>query len=194
MHLDSNISEEDFLTMLERHAFLVQGLWVSKSSLLFEGHEAQLRDYILFLFSENHVIKKSKLNVLRLNDDSLRGLLRPLAYERPTLNDWKFREERDSSFIKGHLEVVKEQEFAWLTRGKYLTEYLSKAGKVRPMMAKNLSSKMAKTKTAAQKVDTASNRVNDGLGSLVTTSMSNENRESLRKALLHIFRDRNARR
>lgn len=194
MHLDRTIPEEDFLNVLEHYAFLVQGVWVTKSSLICEGHEAQLRDYILFLFSENLVIKKSKLRGLKVNDEFLRRLLRPFAYERPSLNNWKFREERDLSFIKRHLEIVKEQESAWSTRGKHLTEYLSKAGRVQPVMAnKSQIQNMAKPKTAGQKVDTGSNKVDYGSESLMTTSLSNENRESLKKALLHVLRDRSPR-
>lgn len=199
MHLDSTSSEEDFLKMLECFAFLVQGIWVSKSSLIYEGyegHESQQRDYILFLFSQNHVIKKTQLKVLKITDsDRLRRLLRPLAYERHSLNDWKFREERDSSFIRGHPEIVKEQELAWSTRGKHLTGYFSKPGRGHSALA-NDSAKpnLADKKPSAHRVDSGSNRSNDGLGSSVAASMSNESRESLKKALLHIFRDRKARR
>lgn len=194
MHLDSTSSEEDFLKMLERFAFLVQGLWVSKSSLIYEGHESQLRDYILFLFSQNHVIKERQLKVLKITDTELREFLRPLARERHSLNDWKFGEERDSSFIRGHTDIVKEQEFAWSTRGKHLTEYISKPGRHHSVLV-NSSAKpnTTKKKPSAHRVDIGSNRSNDRPGSSVATSMSNESRESLKKALLHIFHDRKAR-
>ncbi|XP_020270730.1 DNA-directed RNA polymerase III subunit RPC5-like isoform X2 [Asparagus officinalis] len=191
-YLDSTIPKEDFLKVLEKFAFLVQGLWVSKSSLICEGYEAQLRDYILFLFSQNHVIKQSKLKELKISDEDLRQFLRPLAYERLSLGDWKLREERDSSFIKEHLEIVKEQEIAWLNRGKHIKEILSKPGRFLHVKAKNSPISNVGQKKASAHVDTGSNRTTDVPGRKLAASMSSENRKSLRNALFHIFRDRTA--
>lgn len=199
LHLDytflSSADEKDkFLEILQRHAYLVQGLWVSKSSLLYEGHAVIQRDYLLFLFSSNPVIPNKKLKELRLNHDDLKRMMRPLAYERSCLNDWKFREERDLSFIKGYPSVVKEQEDGWLTRGDYLTESAHKVQKRLPMAGRISSKSVAcKGKATVGKVNTCSRSIKEQTGSLAATVISNETREYLIKALLQVFSDRKAR-
>ncbi|ONK70318.1 uncharacterized protein A4U43_C05F32490 [Asparagus officinalis] len=124
LHLDLTESEEVFLNMLEGLAYLVQGPWVSKSSLIYDGDEEWIRDYILFLFSQNLVIKKRKLEELKIDDSALRQLFTPLAYERELFDDWKFIEERDFTFIKQHPEVHEKHEDAWKRRGGLLEDYI----------------------------------------------------------------------
>ncbi|KAJ6828937.1 DNA-directed RNA polymerase III subunit RPC5-like isoform X1 [Iris pallida] len=197
LHLDytflSSADEKDkFLEILQRHAYLVQGLWVSKSSLLYEGHAVIQRDYLLFLFSSNPVIPNKKLKELRLNHEDLKHMMRPLAYERSCLNDWKFREERDLSFIKGYPLVVKEQEDGWLSRGDYLTESAHKVQKRLPISFKSVA---CKGKATVGKVNAGSRSIKEqtGPGSLAAAAISNETREYLIKALLQVFSDRKAR-
>ncbi|KAG0474131.1 hypothetical protein HPP92_015988 [Vanilla planifolia] len=147
LHLAPTESEEYVLEVLQHHAYLVQGLWVAKSYMLYDGFTAIFRDYILLQFNKNRSVSDSKLKVVK-PDDVRKGLLKPLAIERPLFKDWKFKEDPDTSFIKHYPAIVREQQNAWLIREKEITESLPAGGRFVPGMLKNsanlrLSSKVS---------------------------------------------------
>ncbi|KAG8650737.1 hypothetical protein MANES_07G068600v8 [Manihot esculenta] len=178
----------DVLTVLQKHGQLVQGLWAPKTSLLFpdsntkEVTKPPARDYVLLLFSKNLVIKSSQLNFpVKLKED-MRSFLSMFAVERPSFNDWKFKEHMDAKFIKLYPEIVKKQEEAWESIEKKLNNFFSRAGRsimknpvpkpsVVPNPVKQLNSDKSTTKS------TSGNRV------LAKTTITVETREALLKAL-----------
>ncbi|GFY86399.1 SIN-like family protein [Actinidia rufa] len=192
-HLAPNDSIENVLGVLQKLACLVQGLWVPKTSLLLEGHhgaEGLARDYILLLFSKDPVISYEKVNIGSSNlVTAMKGVLNILAIERPSLRDWKFKEPPDTMFTKLYPNIVEEQEQAWERAEKRLTESIF--GGVRgerglkssskPDMANRLGTSRNPRKAAAR----SSN------GAVSRTSMSNETREALPKALQKLFRTHN---
>ncbi|KAJ0253864.1 Uncharacterized protein HA466_0114710 [Hirschfeldia incana] len=112
-HYAPELSDEDFLNVLQRYACLVQGLWTPKTRLLkLDGPEGGFRDYILALFSQRLTIKYSEVKAIRIND-KIKTMLNVYAKERPLLCDWKFREPPDVSFIKSHKEIAEEQAKFW---------------------------------------------------------------------------------
>lgn len=119
-HLAPNDSAEDVLQVLKEYARLVQGLWVPKSKYLCQGRdglELVARDYVILQFSKNPIIKKKYLDdqfSTNTNKNEklyqrIKVILKQLAIERPLLNDWKFKEPTDVSFIKLYPHIVEEQ-------------------------------------------------------------------------------------
>ncbi|KAK3123420.1 hypothetical protein QOZ80_8AG0630530 [Eleusine coracana subsp. coracana] len=86
MHLAPTYSEEEILKVLPEYADLVRGLWVCKSSLLFNDGP---------------------------NDPRRNRMLFPLCKRREILKDYKFISPPDLSFIRRYPHVVNEQECAW---------------------------------------------------------------------------------
>ncbi|XP_038985804.1 DNA-directed RNA polymerase III subunit RPC5 isoform X2 [Phoenix dactylifera] len=192
MHLAPTNSEKDVLKVLQLHAYLVQGLWVTKSSLLYEGFNALARDRILFLFSTNPVIHSDNLKTLR--SAPLKHILSPLAVERSVFSDWKFKEATDISFLKRYPDIVKEQECAWSSREEQFMDNLRRFGKNIHMMTKNsLSPNIVKNTGALGRVDPDANRSKEGTMSSAGTTMSSETRENLPRALFKIFQEKRVR-
>ncbi|XP_010906545.1 uncharacterized protein [Elaeis guineensis] len=192
MYLAPTNSEKDVLKLLQLHAYLVQGLWVTKSSLLYEGFNALARDHILFLFSKNPVIHSDKLKTLR--SAPLKHILSTLAVERSVFSDWKFKEPTDISFLKRYPDIVKEQECAWSSREEQFMDNLRRFGRNIHMMTKNsLSPNIMKNTGAAGRVDPDANRSKEGTMSSAGTTMSSETRENLPRALLKIFQEKRVR-
>lgn len=118
MHLASTYSEEHILEELPKYADLVRGLWVCKSSLLFDddGYACK-RDRILLEFTKRDSIPLKDIDrVIRTDDLTRRRILSPLCRRRGKLDDCKFIAEADSSFIKRYPHIVKEQDYAWSVR------------------------------------------------------------------------------
>ncbi|KAF5961299.1 hypothetical protein HYC85_002508 [Camellia sinensis] len=186
-HLAPTDSIEDVLGVLQKLAHLVQGLWVPKTAL-FEGNhgvEGLARDYILLLFSKNPAISYEQINVARSLGKAIKGVLNVLAIERPSLKDWKFKELPDTSFMKLHPNIVKEQEQAWGRVEKSITESIfgSRKGPIglknsaKPDMANRPGTSKNPSKVTAR----SSN------GAVSRTPMSIETREALPKALQKLF-------
>lgn len=189
LHLAPNDSIEDVLKVLQQYADLVQGLWVSKSCLLYDGLLARARDYILYQFTKSHVIHYDKQ---RPPPPFSKEILGQLAVQRPTLNDWKFKEPTDPSFIKCYPDIVKEQEFSWSGRVEQLMASLYGAGKTKESqimdaLVKSLNPHLLKKTVDLGKADHAPKT---GVNQIVSSSemtMSNGFREDLIKSLLEIF-------
>ncbi|XP_057984173.1 uncharacterized protein LOC131168607 isoform X2 [Malania oleifera] len=185
-HLAPDESIEDVLRVLGRHARLVQGLWVPKSSLLSDGREgveALARDYILLLFSKNPTIKYPQLDVLKRNK-ALKGILTTLAVERPSFKDWKFREPTDVSFIKLYPNVVNEQNQYWEALEKKVTVVIHGGERSGPG-AKNKPGMPTKPGTSTVSDKGAMRSGNETPSR--RTAMSNETREALSRALKKLF-------
>ncbi|CAL5367223.1 unnamed protein product [Camellia sinensis] len=186
-HLAPTDSIEDVLGVLQKLAHLVQGLWVPKTAL-FEGNhgvEGLARDYILLLFSKNPAISYEQINVARSLGKAIKGVLNVLAIERPSLKDWKFKELPDTSFMKLHPNIVKEQEQAWGRVEKSITESIfgSRKGLIglknsaKPDMANRPGTSKNPSKVTARSAN----------GAVSRTPMSIETREALPKALQKLF-------
>ncbi|XP_077245617.1 SIN-like family protein [Tasmannia lanceolata] len=188
MHLAPADSKEDVLKVLQQHAVLIQGLWVAKSSLRCSGvtgNTALARDYILLLFSKSRFIHQNQIKFSKFRHEILEPVLSPLAVERPDCRDWKFR-DTDDSFIKGHPDIVKEQEQAWSRREKLITDALHGSGKSASTMKKNsLKPNVAPTSGNADQSTKGGINGTQGSG---TKFMSAETLEVLPKALLELFR------
>ncbi|CAA7042484.1 unnamed protein product [Microthlaspi erraticum] len=107
-------SDEDFLKVLEQYAWLVQGLWTPKTSLLKLGKLEFSRDYGLMQFSKGPTIKYSVVEATgaRLKGD-IKTRLSEFAKDRPLLCDWKFKEPTDVSFQKFYPEIADKQANIW---------------------------------------------------------------------------------
>ncbi|KAH0458813.1 hypothetical protein IEQ34_011627 [Dendrobium chrysotoxum] len=186
LHLAPNDSVEDVLKLLQHHAYLVQGLWVSKSSLLHDGLPALYRDYILLQFSKKHAVHESILKLVK-PEDLRKGLLKPLAVERSLLKDWKFKEDTDLSFIKQYPEIVKEQEYAWSVREKKILESLHGSGRnISSLLKNSVSPSTSSTTNGSIELGHHRDR-NDGQSSVVST-MPTKGQEALEKAILELLR------
>ena len=192
-HIAPDHSVEDILGVLTKHAQLVQGLWVLKSSLLFaeenakqkgqKGREMLARDYILLLFNKDPVIKNSQLDVPGLLQNFLNNSLKQFAVQRPSLKDWKFKEPTDMSFIKQHPDIVREQKRVWESQEKRITDSVYGGKKVHVTKNFGKPSNANKILTKSEGATRATN------GTLVRrTAMSVETREALPKALEEVFR------
>ncbi|WOK95088.1 hypothetical protein Cni_G03795 [Canna indica] len=190
MHLAPDISEQELLKALPLYADLVQGLWVCKSSLLYEGNATLARDYILYEFSLKPTIPLDKLKVIKF--DGLKSMLSALAVERPTFGDWKFRESTDFAFMKKYPDVVKEQEHAWSNRVKVVFQSIRGLGKNSHVL-KSSSRQSSATGVNAGKVDADAHGGKDRHATKVVSSLSMETREHLPKALLKIFQEKKIR-
>ncbi|XP_039814477.1 uncharacterized protein LOC120677388 isoform X5 [Panicum virgatum] len=129
-HLAPTYSEEEILKALPDYAYLVRGLWVCKSSLLFDDGYASKRDRILLEFTKRESIPEKILQVWIKPDDLRRKrILIPLCKRRGVLKDYKFISS-DMSFIKHYPHIVNEQESAWSTHEMNLQESLEVSNKV----------------------------------------------------------------
>ncbi|KAG0452084.1 hypothetical protein HPP92_026151 [Vanilla planifolia] len=193
-HLAYGYSEVDLLRVLHSYANLVQGLWVCKSSLLYDGDEAMQRDYILLLFSRRKTICYHQLKCIKLDHHLFKCMMNALAYERKTLGNWKFKESTDYSFIKCYPNIAKEQEKSWFDREKLILDFVRKLGKKIPQIARaSLTSKRVKAKTA-HKADSFTCMAKGTIDVSAGQTMTDETREHLPKALLEIFNDQKVRR
>ncbi|KAL5223419.1 hypothetical protein ABZP36_028132 [Zizania latifolia] len=117
MHLSPPHSEDDVLKVLPVYADLVCGLWVCKSSLLFDDEYACKRDRILLEFTKKNSIPSKDIDrVIRIDAPKGRMILNPLCRKRAKLEDYTFLSPADSSFIKRYPHIVKEQDDAWSVR------------------------------------------------------------------------------
>ncbi|XP_058070211.1 uncharacterized protein LOC131219212 isoform X2 [Magnolia sinica] len=189
VHLAPENSVEDVLKVLQQHADLVQGLWVSKSSLRCEGVNALARDYILLLFSKKKFIHRDQLKALKVPSDIMKDILTSLAVERSLFSDWKFKEPEDCLFMKAHPDIVEVQKKAWSSREKNISEAIHGVGrKGTATVPRNpLNPGIGGRGAASSNIDQRAKGSLDGMQSSRTTTMSDETREALPKALLELF-------
>lgn len=125
-HLAPTHSEEEILKVLPEYACLVRGLWVCKSSLLFDDEYALKRERILLEFTKRESIPSNILDSwIKLEDPKRRRILLPLCRRRVILKDYKFI-SADLSFLKHYPQIVNEQECAWSAREITIHESLKK--------------------------------------------------------------------
>nr|KAJ0210849.1 hypothetical protein LSAT_V11C400216090 [Lactuca sativa] len=108
---DSNV--EDIFKVLQSHAQLVQGLWVSKCKLKYDedgGKNVLIRDYMMLLFSKNPIVRDTQLPEA---PEKMKDILHKFASRRECFKDWKFKELRDDLFIKEYPNIVEEQKKIW---------------------------------------------------------------------------------
>ncbi|KAK2977030.1 hypothetical protein RJ640_011088 [Escallonia rubra] len=175
---------EVVLGILKKLAHLVQGLWVPKSSLLYgkEENEFTDRDYILLLFSKNSVIRDAQLP--KDPPKAMEDVLKVLAVKRPSFCHWKFKEPPDTSFIKLHPHIVKEQEQAWQHLEKPIIDFYFKG---RKRSVGKIDSKPSVSEKAAASTNFNKAAIRTLNGSSAGTLMSDESREALLKALQKLF-------
>ncbi|KAF9611475.1 hypothetical protein IFM89_032445 [Coptis chinensis] len=114
-HLAPDDSNEDVLEVLQRHACVVQGLWVARSSLLeLKGDDAIARDYILYSFNNDIVIRFKQLDdYYQRFKEAFSRYLKHFAVHRAHCEDWKLKEAADATFVKHYPNIVKQQKEAW---------------------------------------------------------------------------------
>lgn len=184
---------KEILRIVQKHALLIQGLWIPKSPLVFgknSGVELLARDYILFLFSQAPFIKKSLLKDNSVFEKHMKDILNVLAVERPTVKDWKLKESPDYEFLKRYKEVAKEQAAIQESiREKLLNAVRTEKNKRRGR--NTLSLENATTKNSPATVNSDKQGPRTVSSTLPATSMSKETREALPKALLKLFKIHN---
>ncbi|KAL3362055.1 hypothetical protein AABB24_014753 [Solanum stoloniferum] len=181
-HLAPDNSADEIIRVLQIYAQLVQGLWVPKSSLVYgtnSGVEVLARNFVLYEFTKGILIKKS---VFGRRPEFLKAAtpaLKSLAVERSDLNDWKLKEHPDKKFENLYGDVVREQQATWECLGKQINDVLP-GGRNRPTMKNPLNPNADIPALPSGDKPTSS--------SLLRTSMSEEIREALPKALQEVFR------
>ncbi|KAK1366005.1 Transcription regulator [Heracleum sosnowskyi] len=178
-------SVEDLLEVLKKLCYLVQGLWVPKSSLLeLQGLDALVRDYTLFLFSKSHCISKSDLPQKSKLKNAMENVLRVFAVQRSALRDWKFKEPKDMSFVQLHPDIVMEQEQVWETRGEKLNTQIY--GERSGHGLKN-PSKTDRTGRLVSMENASKGLLKTSTKTPAKTFISDETREALLKTLQKLF-------
>ncbi|XP_037458221.1 uncharacterized protein LOC119329310 [Triticum dicoccoides] len=137
MHLAPDCSEEDLLETLPVYADLVRGLWVCRSSLLYDDGLASKRDQIMLEFTKMESIPVKYVERLIRDERTRNMILNPLGKRRDKLQDYKFIVAADSSFIKRYSHIVKEQENAWSVRAATMPDPLEKCSATEQRKTKN---------------------------------------------------------
>lgn len=181
------VSVEDTLGVLCRHARLVQGLWVPKGSLLHgQGIEVLAREFVLLHFSKRPTIKDSTLPRQDQMRKAIRNVLSTLAIYRDTFSDWKFKELPDQSFIKLYPNLVRKEEQGWADREKNIMDSIFR-GRDKPIL--NNSSRPTTANdpgTLKSSIKQTSKSSNGGQSRM---PMSDETRQALPKILNKTFKD-----
>lgn len=183
--------EEEVLSVLDDMAHLVQGCWVAASSLRYTGEICIVRDYILSLFTKSRVIRHDDLEDLQVPKEIIRDVLLPLAVQRPTEGGWEFLESTDTSFLKRHHAIAKEQMQRWVENEEQIKQA---ALGLRMGGSSSKSSSLSQHASGMlQSGDKIVNAIQSGLGRNKTSSfsgewtMSEETRAALPGALREIF-------
>ncbi|XP_013644138.2 DNA-directed RNA polymerase III subunit RPC5 isoform X2 [Brassica napus] len=193
-HYAPELSDEDFLKVLQQYACLVQGLWTPKTKLLkLDGLEG-FRDYVLSLFSQRLTIKYSEVKASRYID-KIKPMLNVYAKERPLLCDWKFKEPTDVSFIKSHKKIAEEQASFWKGMEEKLTPKIMQGGKgrggdssLRNAAGKNNPSAVtAKQEVAAATVSEVGGSSRSAIPRVPRQKMPDEIKRAIPKALKKVF-------
>lgn len=181
-HLAPDNPVDEILEVLKSCAQLVQGLWVAKSSLVYDtnnGVEVLARNFVLYEFTKSTLIKKS---VFGRRPEFLKAatpVLKSLAVERPDLDDWKLKELPDKKFENLYGDVVREQEAIWESMGKQINDIMH-GGRNRPTLKNPLNPKANIPALSSSDKPTPT--------TFLRTSLSEEIRGALPKALQNVFR------
>lgn len=137
-HFAPDASVEDVLKVLQEHACLVQGLWVPKSMFLLKDLKKSVpRDYVLVLFSKKTEITSKEVEAAGIRKEEVKVFLKDFAIERPSMKDWKFKEQPDVAFMKQYPEIVKKQEEGFKSREELVMKIVKKSdpSKTKPKVA-----------------------------------------------------------
>ncbi|CAE6230837.1 unnamed protein product [Arabidopsis arenosa] len=194
-HYAPEFSDEDFLGALQEDGWLVQGLWTPKTKLLgLDKNCGSIRDYVLSLFSQNTTIKYSEVEATgfqREKKKTMETMLTEFAKERPLLNDWKFKEPTDVSFIKSYPEIVKEQDILWTNRKEIIESIITtQGGKSRADNRRNVVGKNSSVTVKPEVPTTLSDKGGSSRNTIprvVGQKMPEELRWALPKALKKVF-------
>ncbi|CAN0890685.1 DNA-directed RNA polymerase III subunit RPC5 [Linum grandiflorum] len=187
-HFAPDSSSEDLLEALGECGQLVQGLWVAKTALVIpssDGQKRVARDFVLLLFSKSIEIRSSILKSYSKMETHMKDFLKIFAVERPSLGDWKFKEQTDWSFMKQYPHVVEKFKKSYESVERSLDGVLSKMIKVgpggrsaaKPNVTKNPAKPLGSDKTATTTTASGSTK----------GTITHETREGLKKFLLKIF-------
>ncbi|KAI3412356.1 uncharacterized protein J3R85_017485, partial [Psidium guajava] len=199
-----DVSDDVFLSELQRNALLVQGCWVPKTALtlqkpsnesLVKGYRLDVwaRDYTLLMFSKKPGVHITELPAKKILADAIKKFLIVFATERSSLGDWKFKQETDVSFMKQYPDIVSKQKQIWEGIETEMMKSLMKLqqgdrigrGQDDPKNAQTkaaMASRAEKPPSSDKTSMKATSRVAPG-----RRTMSNETLEALPKALLKIF-------
>ncbi|KAE8695344.1 C2H2-like zinc finger protein [Hibiscus syriacus] len=176
---------EEFFKVLQKHALLVQGLWVPKSSLLFpeDPSKSLARDYVLLLFSKNPLISSSEIDVLSTSrKEEVKSILKILAVERKAFKDWKLKWDADDKFKKQYPDIVKKQENIWKAGEQNVISHICRGARGGPSRTK------PGTVIKQEKTMNSDKVARKGApGAQAGRTMSDETREAIPKALKKVF-------
>lgn len=155
-----------------------------------DGSGCYARDFVLSLFSKNPVVSSSQINVPKSLRDKVKHFLNLFGVERPAFKDWKFKEKTDCSFLSNYVDIVQKQEEVWRSVEKRITDAFRGSMKSvshantatgKPGMVPKPEKQVGNDKAATTKSSNAAlNR---------KSTMSDETREALPKALQKLFQN-----
>jgi DNA-directed RNA polymerase-3 subunit RPC5 len=97
------------LKVCEANAYLVQGNWVCKSSLVLKGRASLCRDYLITQFAKARTVDRARLaDVLRLDHKEAQVLYEELGV-RKGQGEWEMKLPTDARFLETFSEVGKAQ-------------------------------------------------------------------------------------
>ncbi|PKI78569.1 hypothetical protein CRG98_001041 [Punica granatum] len=185
-----DVSDEVFLGVLQKYGILVQGCWVAKTSLVVKDPlESLARDYILLGFSKDPVIRKSVLPHPKALSDHVKKFLNIFAVERPSLDDWKFKQPTDVSFLKKHPDIVNSQSQQWENNERKIMDFLNKKGRPNAREENNMNNAKLRQPRMVTKEAKSSKIDRTTVKDPSRTTMSSETREALPKALQKVFQN-----
>ncbi|OWM66364.1 hypothetical protein CDL15_Pgr013581 [Punica granatum] len=188
-----DVSDEVFLGVLQKYGILVQGCWVAKTSLVVKDPlESLARDYILLGFSKDPVIRKSVLPHPKALSDHVKKFLNIFAVERPSLDDWKFKQPTDVSFLKKHPDIVNSQSQQWENNERKIMDFLNKKGRPNAREENNMNNAKLRQPRMVTKEAKSSKIDRTTVKDPSRTTMSSETREALPKALQKVFQNQKA--
>mmetsp|Transcript_4425 Transcript_4425/g.15842 ORF Transcript_4425/g.15842 Transcript_4425/m.15842 type:complete len:719 (+) Transcript_4425:152-2308(+) len=79
-----------------------------------------LRDYVLFLFSQQRILGREQLEGLGTPPDGWRSILAGLAVPAPSHGGWDFKEATDHLFLSQFPSVAEDARLRWQARGAQL--------------------------------------------------------------------------
>lgn len=135
------------------------------------------------------MVNSSQINVPKSLRDKVKHFLNLFGVERPAFKDWKFKEKTDRSFLNNYLDIVQKQEKVWRSveegitnsfRGSVKSVPQANAATGKPELVPKPEKQVSHDKATTKSSNAALNR---------KSTMSDETREALPKALQKLFQN-----
>lgn len=169
----------------------MQGLWILKSQILLpqDGSGRCAMDFVLSLFSKNPVVSSSQINVPKSLRDKVKHFLNLFGVERPAFKDWKFKEKTDHLFLNNHLDIAEKQEMVWRSIEEGITHTFQGPAKSRSHATNDSIEKPVVPKPEKQVSHDKPTIKSSNAAPNRKSTMSDETREALPKALQKLFQN-----